>query len=414
MRSSTGRWVSGENFFDRHRELRVLETLVQDRNHVLVTGQRRMGKTSVLRELGRRLESKGWVFLFADIEGAKCSEDAIAAIARAIHPVRSIASRFAIGMQRWLGDNIEEISALEFAVKIRAGLNAGSWQRQGEQLLRICAAHDRPVLLVIDELPIFLKRMLRDADGYKSVDEFLSWLRGVLQNISNDSLVVIVSGSIGLAPLVKRLGISDRVNYFYPFRLGPWDRSDSIACFRRLAISCGVQFDEGVADAVYERLGIGIPHHVQSFFARLRDFAAMRDRDSVAVEDVDDVYRNELLGPSGQTDLIHYETRLKEGLEEPGYTIAAQILAESATQDIFSPEARQCLEQMYARVMDDASGYIADAIEVLVHDGYLEAGDGGYRFPSRLLKDWWASRFQDHHVPLESLCPTSESHESEK
>lgn len=36
MNSATGRWVSGGNFFNRERELRILETLIQDRNHVSV------------------------------------------------------------------------------------------------------------------------------------------------------------------------------------------------------------------------------------------------------------------------------------------------------------------------------------------------------------------------------------------
>ena len=101
MRSSTGRWVNGSDFFDRERELQILETHVRDHNHLLLTGQRRMGKTSILRELGRRLEGAGWVFLFTDVEGATCAEDAIAAIAQAVHPVRSISSRFATGMKRW-------------------------------------------------------------------------------------------------------------------------------------------------------------------------------------------------------------------------------------------------------------------------------------------------------------------------
>ena len=57
MNSSTGRWVSGDDFFNRDRELKILETLVRDRNHVLLTGQRRMGKTSIVREIGRRLEA---------------------------------------------------------------------------------------------------------------------------------------------------------------------------------------------------------------------------------------------------------------------------------------------------------------------------------------------------------------------
>ena len=174
MRSSTGRWVSGDDFFDREAELRILESRVRDRNHVLLTGQRRMGKTSILRELGRRLEADGWIFLFVDVEGATCAEDAIAYIARAVHPVRAVASRFAM-----------------------------------------------------------------------------------------------------------------------------------------------------------------------------------------------------------------------------------EILAEAATRDVFTPGARRSLEWLYANVVGDAPERIADALDVLVHDGYVEAGPDGHRFPSRLLKDWWSARFRDHHVPLE-------------
>ena len=93
------------------------------------------------------------------------------------------------------------------------------------------------------------------------------------------SLVLIVSGSIGLEPLVKRLGIPDRINHFYPFRLGPWDRDTSVACFNRLAENYELQTEGGVAEAVYDTLGLGIPHHVQSFFARLRDHVIMQSRD---------------------------------------------------------------------------------------------------------------------------------------
>ena len=95
-----------------------------------------------------------------------------------------------------------------------------------------------------------------------------------------------------------------------------------------------------MAEAVYEALGVGIPHHVQSFFARLRDFAMMQERDRVTVEDVGEVYRNALLGASGQNDLVHYETRLKEGLEDENYSIAMEILAEASTLEVFSPIAR--------------------------------------------------------------------------
>ncbi len=117
MNLATGRWVSGDDFFDREPELRILDAQVRAGNHTLLTGQRRMGKTSITRELGRRLEEQGWVFLFVDVEGATCAEDVIADIAEAVHPVRPISSRFATAMRRWFSDKVEEVSALDFVVK---------------------------------------------------------------------------------------------------------------------------------------------------------------------------------------------------------------------------------------------------------------------------------------------------------
>ena len=189
---------------------------------MLLTGQRRMGKTSIVQELGQRLEDEGWVFLFADVEGASCAEDVIAEMAKAVQPIHAISARIATEMKRWFSDHIDAVSAYDFGVKFRAGLDSGNWRRHGEKLLRDCAEYDKRVFLVIDELPIFLKRILHQAGGEKHVDEFLSWLRSVIQSINDGSLVLIVSGSIGLEPLVRRLGIPDRINHLDPFRLEPW------------------------------------------------------------------------------------------------------------------------------------------------------------------------------------------------
>ena len=43
---------------------------------------------------------------------------------------------------------------------------------------------------------------------------------------------------------------------------------------------------------------------------------------------------------------------------------------------------------------------IKDVLHVLEHDGYLTRGDGGYRFVSGLVEDWWRARNGRAFVPF--------------
>ena len=404
MKSSTGRWVSGVDFFNRHGELRVLESRVRDGNHIVMTGQRRIGKTSVLRELGARLQQEGWLFVFSDVEGAVSEEDVVANLAGALHRVRPFPLRALRTIGRRvaeLAERVEKLSADDFAISFRSELNSRNWRRHGENLVARCVSLDARALIVLDEVPIFIARLLRQNDGVRRADAFLSWLRAAFQQHDDRSVVLIVAGSIGLTPLVQRLGISDRINHLDPFRLGPWNREVSVQCFEALAASHGLVLEEGVAGAAYDRLGIGVPQHVQSFFARLHDYALMNDRERITRADVPVVYRTELLGPSGQNDLAHYEARLREGLgDETRYGMAMEILAEAAVQGVFAAGARRQLETRYSKLRSNAPRQVTETLDVLVHDGYLESDAEGYKFASNLLRDWWKARFRDHYQPL--------------
>ena len=367
-----------KDFFDRELELRLLQDRVKDRNHVVLSGQRRMGKTSLLQELGRRLTSEGWLVLFVDVEAASSAEDAIADIAHAAYEHRPLRSHAIEGVRSWFTENLDELDVYNFRLKLRANLDNSSWRRHGDRLFSDCAANEKPVLLVIDELPIFLKRMVRHDGSAKRVDEFLSWLRAATQMLGDGSPVILVSGSIGLAPLVNRLGIPDRINYLDPFRLGAWDCATTIACIETLAQSYGLKVEDGVGRAVYGSLGVGIPHHVQSFFARLRDHSIQHVKDTLTVADVEEVYRSSLLGAPGQNDLVHYESRLKEALDDDGYSIAMEILAEAALEGIFSSDAERALVVQYQDLIEDVPRWISEVLDVLEHDGYLASEKGNY------------------------------------
>lgn len=402
MRSVTGPAVTGDDFFGRSIELEILRQKVIDGNNILLTGQRRMGKTSIARELGVQLEKQGWKSLYVDVEGASSVEDVIKKLGHGIHEIAPKGKRFA----RTVGsaiDRIEKVEALDFGLQLRETLNSGSWRDLGSELFEICKNHNDKVFLIIDELPILLAKLEKQGDSNDSIEMLLSWLRAELQMVLDSQLVVLLSGSIGLVPLVTRLGISDRINYFYQYRLGPWNEETSIQCLKCLSESYAIPMDECVPQAIVDRLGIGIPSHVQLFFDRLRIHMLMDGLDRITESDVATVYNKDLLGPPGSKDLYHFESRLSDGLDDMTYEIAMLILTEAAVRDVFSDSSKRELIAKYENVTENSTQKVVEALDVLEHDDYLSRDDSGYVFKSRYLKDWWKTRFEHCYLPISQM-----------
>ncbi len=162
LRKAGANWVDGDRFFDRELELESLRERVQDGTHTLLTAQRRMGKTSLVRELLRRLEDEGeFETLFVDLEGADNAADAVAEIAIQARSLQAAWNRIKSGFAnifKGMRDRIEEVAAYDLKVKLRSGIDAGNWIQRGDQIFAALAESEKPVVLAIDELPILINR----------------------------------------------------------------------------------------------------------------------------------------------------------------------------------------------------------------------------------------------------------------
>ena len=69
LKETVGNWVDGERFFNREDDLAALQDHVREGVHTLITAQRRMGKTSLVRQLLRVLDGReGIRTVFVDLE----------------------------------------------------------------------------------------------------------------------------------------------------------------------------------------------------------------------------------------------------------------------------------------------------------------------------------------------------------
>ena len=113
------------------------------------------------------------------------------------------------------------------------------------------------------------------------------------------------------------------------------------------------------------------------------------------------MYTDEMLGARGQTDLDHYESRLKMVLGTELYRLALDLLTEAAMDGGRLRSA--AIEQYAAHFPEPAAADpdpVTNVLYVLGHDGYLARQGDAYRFVSGLLEDWWRARHGRHFVPI--------------
>jgi uncharacterized protein len=324
-----GNKADGDAFFDRASEREDLWRHLED-NHVVLSGPRRLGKTSILQRLADEATGQGLIGRLVDMEGLDTPAAFIAALDRAV-PDATIAGYLRQAATA-VSDRLARVRKV--GVNLPGGLGGGSievqappdaaWSEDARRLQdRLSQA---PVLLLIDEVSVFLeKALLRDqADAVR----LLAWLRAWRQQ-SDVACRFLFSGSIGLNALLVRQGLSTYFNDCYDFRLGPFMEW---AALEMLATQC--EREAWPADAetlphLCRRAGWLSPFYLNLLLDSA--ISAARDRlqetgaegHRLLTTDVDDGYERLL---SVRSRSIHWRQRLQRDLAPSDLTFALRSL----------------------------------------------------------------------------------------
>jgi hypothetical protein len=411
IKNKYGPWVSGEDFFNRKKEIKRLTALINEGNNILLVAPRRVGKTSLIHETFRRLDKNETDYhIFVDVQHCSTPEEVIAAVSMKTSKYDAL-HRKVLGVFKafWkqIQENIESVGSeglLE--IKIREALK-GDWQSKGREIMGNLAHADRPVTVCLDELPIMITRLLGGkadpdyAQKRKEADVFLSWLRAVM-GTHQGTLRFIICGSIGLEPILKRHGLSHTITQLRPLALDPWDRPTALACLLALSAGNDLALPEQICEKILDQLGVYIPHHVQMFFGHLHEDCVKRNAREVSAGDLDRVYRKSMLSTRGHAEMADYEERLLRVLDRESVPLALDLLTEAAVKGRLTIETVTLLAGRNG--FDARDETIREVIEILQHDGYLEWDEdaGEWRFLSHLLQDWWKGRFKQSYLePVE-------------
>ena len=407
LKNAIGPWVSGERFWNRNTEMEILINRINDGANISLVAQRRIGKTSILRELTERIKDD-YTCLFVDLQQSKCSEEAITEISKIIHSHKPLWKKVKEAFANIFGkvtDSVEEIDLGEIGVKIRSGLTKSNWQEKGDQIFSILAKADIPVVLMLDEMPIMLNFMLKGnefkiaPERKEQADMFLSWFRKNTLKYQG-KVRTIISGSIGLEPILRQARLSATINHFEPFELKPWSEDTAVDCIKALSNEYGLILKDNVPQNMTKRLGCCIPHHVQMFFGNINYYCQEKRKKECSLKDVKHVYETMMLNVRGHAELTHYEERLEMVLGKELFTLAIDMLTETAITGYLSNEAIIEFQKEYSISDKNIADAQKEILWVLEHDGYLKQKDNKYTFVSKLLRDWWKTRLGSGFVPV--------------
>lgn len=391
-----GAIAEGNDFFDRTTELQDIWRYIEG-NHILLTGPRRLGKSSLLKRFAEEAAGRGILAKLVDVEGIESATAFVTEIGRAF-PDESIRG-YAANARAAMGGFMNRFRKVD--VKLPGGFGGGlelqampdvPWREQALDLQqRLSVA---PVFLLIDEFSVFLEKLT--ARSLVETQQLLGWLRAWRQQ-SDVACRFVFSGSISLIPFLARYRLNTTVNDCHEFKLGAFRPDSARAMLAELAQRETYEVDQTVLDHICNRIGWLSPFYLNLFLACTIE--AARDRiletgsntPALTITDADDAWDRLL---TSRSRFLHWYQRLQRDLAEPQLSFALAALSVIARAETGLTQA-----QLLARLArtepdpDRRANRLSEVLLVLEENGYVgiegEGRSSRVRFLSFLLRDYW-------------------------
>ncbi len=383
-----GNKAEGADFFDRVTEQEDFWRYLEG-NHIVLSGPRRLGKTSLLQRLADEAEDHGLMARLVDVEGIDSAQAFVGALERAF-PDESIGGYLKAAGEKasdWLA-RIRKIGPSGVELETQA-MPDRPWTVGARKLQQRLS--EAPLLILIDEFSVFLGKLIaRDRD---EAENLLGWLRPWRLS-SGVACRFVFTGSIGLNYLLEQHKFSTRFNDCHDFRLGPFKQKAALAMLAEVSRREGWQADDDAALAhLCQRTGWLSPFYLNLLLASSMEAARDRQEElgsaaQVLIQaDVDDGYDRLL---ASRSRFVHWYQRLERDLAEADFSFASAILGSLAKSD-GGLTRKQLLARLQRREPDpdQRAATLSRLLLKLEEDGYIDSTGERIQFLSFLLRDYW-------------------------
>lgn len=375
----------------RSDERAELKHLLVKGDSILMLAPRRVGKTWIMRRIEEDMSAANWGVIFCDVEGLPDENEFLRHVCQQIEMSESAATRAITHV----GQRLKQLLSDGGWANVQEAITKLNWKGFSETLVRTLNEHERPTVIMIDEMSLFVAARLRD--NRETVLEFLYHLRSLQQRFPN--VRWMFTGSVGLDVIARRANIGGALLNLTLFSVNPFSGPQARA-FLVYLCDIGRVFkpfyltDEGFAHLEKE-LGWLSPYYLEHLANQIRPTGPIgpNGHPTATIEDIDAAF-NGLLSPQCRGYFISWEEHVNKNFDKADEERLRLILdACSATPD---GEQFATLQTIVGRAYSATTAReLRDLINVLTRDGFLSEADnqGRYRFQSGLIRKYW-QRYQ--------------------
>ena len=390
IKNKIGVPVTGEDFFGRVQELSRANRYLDEGQSLLLSAPRRIGKSSLAKKLIADKTSQQWKCIYIDLQGTATKEEFL----------RTLINSFTgVGLMEKTNRKVKDL--LSYAFNVTDGIELGmlkidlNHKDQSASLYRRLADtldYEHDTLIVIDELPLFLGKLMDKDEGNRDEVEFLlNWFRSIRQN-EKSHLRWLFCGSVGLRNFTNHHRMSQSINDLIDFELGELPKDEAIGLIKALACSYDLNIDDEVVTETLELMQWSIPYFLQLLMDRIISKVQSGANRNIDMNDIG-LAIDEL---ATSDYLMTWDERLDEYRELEVY--ARTILDSLSTAETGLSKGQLLQLAMNGKESTEqhqVNKQLTKVLEMLEHDGYLIRTEGNRKFRSPLLQNWWKYKFID-------------------
>lgn len=381
----TGPPVEGPDFYGRERDLNyVWNNYILNNISVLLAAPRRVGKSSFSKRMLKKAQEEGWKVMYLDLQGMRTEKDLVKEFKNKFESekwVDSVKSRTGDVLVKLL-DSLKDVEIAGTKVSVDMEV----WRRNAyDDIKKVIDGVGDNVLIVMDELTIYLNNLLEQEKGRERVEEFLEWLRRFRQ-ISGSKVCWIFCSSIGIENFASVHRLSKHFNDMQSHPIGAFTETEAKQFIQRLKVAENVRFTDEHVVYILDKLKWYLPFFIQILVREIDSLVDTENR-PLCNDTIDDAY-NCLLTK------IHFNTWDERLCDYRDMENNARKILKLCTS----------LEGMSRSnlLLNLSSGHpdtekieteLARLLTMLQNDGYIMENDGRYVFRSPLLRDFWHKRF---------------------